>query len=62
MKVTNGVWVVKIAYDYSWATVYAKYADIEEAQRCDLNERNYRAFFVRWLHEGEDLPEVEVLH
>lgn len=62
MKVNNGVWVVKIAHDYAWATIYGKYANVEEARHSGYTEADYDGFKVRYLHEGEELPNVEDLY
>lgn len=63
MKVTQGVWVVKISNDYEWATVYGKYETAEEAyNKTRLFECEYDGYKVRYLHEGEDLPNVSTIY
>ena len=63
MKVTNGVWVVNIAYDYKWATVYARYDSVEKAVAYGAQpEGDYANYKTRWLHEGDSLPAVGVLY
>ena len=62
MKVTNGIWVINIAYDYSWATVYGRYASVEQADAYGAPyEGDHDLYKTRWLHEGESLPDVDDL-
>ena len=61
--VANGIWVVNIADDYSWATVYGRYASVEQANAYGAPaEGDYDEYHTRWLHEGEALPDVPVLY
>lgn len=55
------VWVMHIANDYEWATLYTKItktftpADIEP-------EGDYETHKTRWLHAGEHMPDVGTLY
>lgn len=64
IRVPEGkLWIVNIANDYSWATVYAKYNSLQEALgSCGLSEGNYDGYKTRWLREGEALPQVDDLY